>query len=458
MSNLLSFYHSLPYPLRVLAASARGAYLRWWRYGPETERLVEEALERETWSAERWKAWQEERLAWMLHHAATQVPYYREQWSHRRRQGDRASWEVLENWQVLEKSEVKKNPKAFVSEVHPQFLFEDHTSGTTGTPLSVYMDRDSLHLWYALYECRIRRWNGVSIHDPWGIMGGQLVTPVEQYIPPYWVYNFSLNQLYLSTFHLHSDRAKDYVDALIKHRISHLVVYPSSAGLLASFILDQGLNPPPLKVIISNAEMLTPRARQIMSLAFHCPVRNTYGMGEYIFGASECEYGKMHIWPEAGILEILSENGEICHDNTEGEFIITGLLNPHMPFIRYRVGDRGSLGSGEACRCGRNLPLLGEIYGRANDMITLPDGRKIFWINPVFYNLPVQEGQVIQLDLYTLHVRYVADKGFSDATEKEIIHRLRQRVGEEMHITLERVDTIPRGPNGKFQSVVSKIH
>jgi len=44
-------YHHLRYPLGGLAASAGGYYLRWWRYGPETERLVEEALERESWSA-----------------------------------------------------------------------------------------------------------------------------------------------------------------------------------------------------------------------------------------------------------------------------------------------------------------------------------------------------------------------------------------------------------------------
>ena len=53
----------LPYPLRVAAASAKGYYLRWWRYGPETERLVEEALERESWTSTQWKSWQEERLA-----------------------------------------------------------------------------------------------------------------------------------------------------------------------------------------------------------------------------------------------------------------------------------------------------------------------------------------------------------------------------------------------------------
>ena len=48
--TLVKLYDHLPPPMRSLAASLRGLYLRSWRYGPETERLVEEALGRESWS------------------------------------------------------------------------------------------------------------------------------------------------------------------------------------------------------------------------------------------------------------------------------------------------------------------------------------------------------------------------------------------------------------------------
>jgi phenylacetate-CoA ligase len=77
---LLNLYYSLPPSLRSAAASMRGLYLRSWRYGSETDRLVEEALERELWTPDQWKAWQEERLRSVLHRAATRVPYYRAQW------------------------------------------------------------------------------------------------------------------------------------------------------------------------------------------------------------------------------------------------------------------------------------------------------------------------------------------------------------------------------------------
>ena len=73
--RLLGIYHSLPGPVRSLAASLRGFYLRRWRYGPETEKLVAEALERDCWEPQRWKTWQEDRLAYVLHVAATKVPY-----------------------------------------------------------------------------------------------------------------------------------------------------------------------------------------------------------------------------------------------------------------------------------------------------------------------------------------------------------------------------------------------
>src|SRR5215470_4739395 len=101
--SLLRLYHRLPASMRSVAASLRGLHLYSWRYGPETERMVEEALERESWSLDQWKTWQETRLAYTLRRAATWVPYYRGQWAVQRHQGDRISWKYLENWPILEK-------------------------------------------------------------------------------------------------------------------------------------------------------------------------------------------------------------------------------------------------------------------------------------------------------------------------------------------------------------------
>ena len=204
--SLLKAYQHAPYPLKVMAASAWGYYLRWWRYGPETERLVTEAREREYWSPEHWQTWQENRLGYVLHRAATRVPYYREQWAERRRRGDCASWEYLENWPILEKEPLRQNPEAFVADdCNVHHMIEDHTTGTTGTPLTLWLSQKTMRAWYALFEARWRRWYGVNRHDRWAHIGGQLVIPVERREPPFWVWNSALHQLYLSSYHLAPD-------------------------------------------------------------------------------------------------------------------------------------------------------------------------------------------------------------------------------------------------------------
>ena len=105
MPDWLKVYHQLPYPVKVLAASARGRYLSRWRYGPATESLVADYLAREQWSRAQWDAWRDERLAFVLRRAAESVPYYRAQWARRRAAGDRSSPELLSNWPVLTKEE-----------------------------------------------------------------------------------------------------------------------------------------------------------------------------------------------------------------------------------------------------------------------------------------------------------------------------------------------------------------
>src|SRR6266446_2620163 len=97
-ARLSHMYQRMPAPLRSIAATIRGFQLRYWYYGPETEQLMYEAREREHWCEEQWRTWQDAKLVDLLRRAATKVPFYRDYWMARRRQGDRASWEYLENW------------------------------------------------------------------------------------------------------------------------------------------------------------------------------------------------------------------------------------------------------------------------------------------------------------------------------------------------------------------------
>lgn len=459
MSALLNLYHHLPPFARDLAASARGYYLRWWRYGPGTERLVEEALERDHWSVEQWKAWQEERLAYVLHRAATQVPYYREQWNERRRKGDKASWDYLENWPVLEKEALRASPRAFVADdCDLRRMFRDHTSGTTGTPLDIWLSRSTVQAWYALFEARWRRWYGVSRHDRWAILGGQLITPVQQASPPFWVWNAGLNQLYMSSYHLAPQFMVHYAAALQRYDVEYIWGYTSALYELAQEIHYQGHNDITFKAAITNAEPVDDYQREVIEKAFHCPVRETYGMAEAVAGASECEAGNLHLWPEVGYIEILGAEQPV-EPGAVGDIVSTGLLNADMPLVRYRVGDRAALGNPHiTCSCRRRLPLLSRVEGRSDDVLYTSSGRRIGRLDPVFKaQLPVKEVQIIQESLHNICIRYVPAPDFNEAAQQSIMYRLHERMGNSIEITFEAVEQIPRTANGKFRAVICNL-
>lgn len=456
--SLLHVYHQLPEPLRTLAASLRGYYLRSWRYGPETERLVEEALERERWSAEQWKRWQQERLAFVLHRAATRVPYYRDQWGERRRKGDKASWEVLENWPILEKEPLRAHPQAFVADdCDIRRMFHEHTSGTTGKPLDLWWSRETVRAWYALFEARWRRWYGVSRHDRWAILGGQLVVPVSRTRPPFWVWNAALHQLYMSSYHLSPITIPHYLDALRRHRIVYLLGYTSALYELACGALDAGRDDLTFRVVIANAEPVYAYQREAIERAFHCPLRETYGMAEIVAAAGECEASTLHLWPEVGWLEVLVDDLPAAV-GAVGDLVATGLFNADMPLVRYRTGDCGALSPDEtACACGRTLPRLSGLEGRADDVLYTRDGRRIGRLDPVFKaHLPIREAQIIQETLEQVRVRYVPADGFNAADARSIVERLQQRLGD-VEVILEATESIPRGPNGKFRAVICKL-
>ena len=460
MTDLLDIYHQLPYSLRVLAASAKGYSLRFWRYGSDTERLIREALERDSWNPEKWRIWQENRLAYILHRAATQVPYYKEHWVRRRREGSKASWDKLENWPILSKDHLRKDPKAFVAEdCDIRKMKRVHTSGTTGKPLSLWRSRETDRAWYAIHEARCLRWNGISRTDRCAVLGGQLVTPFVQTRPPFWVWNNGLHQLYMSSYHLAGDFIPHYFKALHLHDVCYLEGYASSMYALARFSQEKGIDAPKLHVALSYAEPLLQYQREAIEQAFQCPVRNSYGMAEIACAAGDCGEGFLHLWPEVGIVEVLRfEADESAIEGSEGRMVCTGLLNPDMPLIRYEIGDYGSIASYRGnCGCGKALPILGNIEGRLDDVIMTKDGRRIGRLDPVFKaDLPVREAQIIQEDLARIRVRLVPAEGYDQKCGKTIIERLKDRVGD-IEITVETVDSIPRSINGKFRAIINKV-
>jgi phenylacetate-CoA ligase len=323
--------------------------------------------------------------------------------------------------------------------------------------MRLWFRRETVRLWYALFEARWRRWYGISRHDRWANIGGQLVAPVHQQKPPFWVWNAGLSQLYMSSYHLSPKFLPDYVHAIQAYGVKYLYGYTSSLCALADQILRAGGSPLRLQVALTNAEPLLDHQRSQLARAFACPVRETYGMSEASIGASQCEAGRLHLWPELGVLEVLQGDQPIA-DGMVGDLVSTSLLNADMPLIRYRVGDRGRLPAQKlACDCGRTLPCLESVEGRIDDQLLTRDGRRIGRLDPVFKaDLPLREAQVIQETLERVRVKYVPEPRFSREHEQAIVQRLRDRLGQ-VSVEFEALDAIPRGPNGKLRTVLCQL-
>lgn len=454
---LRQIYYGLPSWARSAAATAEGLRLNWWRWGRESEDLVAQAVERESWSAERWRRWQPEQLAERLDHAARKVPYYRQYWSSQRQRGDRRSWERLEHWPLLEKDAVRRCGSALVSEDASAGPWRiELTSGTTGTPLRLWRTRRTLIRRYAIYEARHRRWYGVSRGQRWAMAGCQLVADPTSVEPPFWVWNAAMRQLYVSSYHLAPEQTALSLAAIKKYRCRLAWGHPSSLALLAQGRGD-GEGAPRLSCVVTNSEPLLANQRSLIEGSFGCRAYETYGLVELVAAAGECQRGSLHWFPEFGYVEALGQDGEPSL-NESGEIVATSLLDADMPLIRYRTGDAVALGqTSEPCGCGRGLPRLSSIEGRRDDIVYAADGRPVTRLDPVLKgDLPIREAQIVQERLGELLVIVAPSAQWRDSHEARIAEALRDRLGD-LDIRFETVSAIPRGPNGKFRGVVSRL-
>lgn len=430
-------------------ASVYGVSRNSWRFDKQSERRIEEVAIRDSWSFSQWKAYQETQLESLLTRAYHQVPFYRNHWSERRRKGDRSSFTNLENWPVVNKQIVRANTLGFLADgCNPRKMYREHTGGTSGSPLNVYWSKETTLSYYAIFERRIRNWHGVTRHTRYGILGGQMLIPFSQTRPPFWVRNFGMNQLYMSSYHISKDTVGAYVDAMTSFGVEYLFGYASSMYSIAHLGQTQGLRFPKLKVAVSNAEPLLDYQRETIAAAFQCPVVNTYGMSELVAAGctSPVSDGMIELWPEVGIIEGSHE---------ETRFICTGILNQDMTLIRYDIGDSGTIGYPGKGRL--DFQKIMEISGRDDDVVITRDGRRIGRLDTMFKrDLGIVEAQIVQEDLDDFTLNVVPDGTFSEQTKAHLISGLIERVGD-VHVRVVLLDKVPRTRMGKFRGVISKV-
>jgi phenylacetate-CoA ligase len=332
--------------------------------------FLREVLKNSRLSEKKIKSLQNKKISSIVKYAYRNVEYYKKVWKKERINVlDINSLDKLKFLPVINKKTVLRNHKSFVSIEYknylnvlhkmPSFLFMRSTSGTSGSPLTIYFNPEAKWFLDAVYARALLK------------VGYNPFKPLLYY----WWQQSPQTELY----HLFGIFKKIYVpceweeekqlEFMKKIKPEYIYYYPSALYFISRLVLNQnltlGFNP---KLIITHAELLVEKMRKKIEDAFDCKVFDQYGSNEFNRIGWECkERNGYHIDVDSVIVEIVDENYEEVVEGEIGKVLITGLVNKAFPLIRYEIGDYAKKAEDDQKKhnCGINLPvIIKNIEGR----------------------------------------------------------------------------------------------
>jgi phenylacetate-CoA ligase len=448
-------YRLHPVWAQELFLAARSAVRNRMREGRAFETVAAQLHESQWWPEARLRDFQRRELRQVIEASLRDVPYYRGRY--RRLLAEPAHADIvklIEHLPVIGKAEVREAGRALISERRRGPLFQGSTSGTTGTPLTLYQDlhaitRENAFIWRQL------SWAGMRRGDRRAWIRGDMIVPAGQRHPPFWRMNRAENMLMLSSYHLSDRAARAYVEALGRFDPVVIQAYPSSIAFLAGWMLSARAHyhGGALRGIVTSSETLSEAQRRDVERAFGCRVFDWYGQFERVAAIGTCERGGRHLITDYSYVELLPVEDGLF------ELVGTGFNNLSMPLIRYRCGDRVRLrAAGERCPCGRSFPLIDQVLGRVDDAIKLPDGRSVGRLDHLFKGVEgILEAQIRQDRLDAVTILVVPAPTYTDRTREVLRGNARHRLGDGIELDIRLVDAIPRTRNGKLKGVVCNV-
>jgi len=355
---------------------------------------------------------------------------------------------------VLEREILRTRGDELIARGWEDKLIPYSTGGSTGQPLVFHTDRHRESCLNA-QKLRARSWFGVHPGDRqvdfWG-------SPIElsrqsrlRKLKDQWL----LNQRLLSASNLTDVRIDAYVQQLRSFRPRLIYGYPTVIFRVASRVIgDPGmLGDYRPRLIVCTSEMLLPHMRECIAQAFDAPIANEYGSRDGGLIAHECPQGSLHILGEQVIVEVDQPD-----DQGIGDLLVTNLDGYGMPFLRYRIGDRGAL-TDEPCSCGLPLPRLGELQGRANDFLVGHQGRLIHssTANYILREIPaLRQYQLRQQANHDFELRMVLARALTEQERTRILEGLRGILDEPVQVKFVEQESIAPEKSGKYRWVISE--
>lgn len=392
---------------------------------------------------------QKQNLTDLLNHALDTVPYYK---------NSNISKADLQCFPVTDKNRIRNDFEDFQSE---KFLnskrFSVTTSGSTGTPFTVFQDagkkmRNSTDTMYFARKAGYVFGTELYFLRVWGSMG-----------PKQRIGNLIRNIVPVDVLFLDDKN----IASLIKTIASRSKYQKSFLGYASAFErIGNYLDANPKKrdfgevnSIITISEALPEATADGLERHFKCSVCSRYSNNENgILAQQVPNFGKNFLLNVASyVFEILDfDTDRPVADGNLGRIVVTDLFNKAMPIIRYDTGDVGIREN--FLHDGHSYPVFSRVEGRKMDMVFDTKGRVLssfLFSTKMKEFTEVKQFQFIQHAPKTYEFKLNVANNFND--EPRLLKVFKKPLGEDAEITFRYVDTIPLLSSGKRKKVVNAM-
>ena len=423
-------------------------------------KMVDELLERDTWSVEQIKEHQVKRLERLFRVGWEHNQYWRkkfEQYGVNHSSTD--PFAELTKLPILTKDEIRNNFKQMHSTHLPMHKSSKVTSsGSTGRQVTVWHSQYYKQLHIAM-DYRSLAWMGIQPGDPYlSISGhGAHFSPKKRLLR---FIRISIDSGFIiGAFNFDPKKTTRLLSLAHRHGPIHVRGYPTIMATVARLSRDMGLDWPTVRAVSTTAEPLLEKDRRLLENVYGSKVYDKYGSSEVLSIAMQCREGSHHIYADLNYVEFVQ-----VEDADEGyeAIIVTPLDNEAMPLFRYRNGDSASAVEG-TCSCGNLYPLMTACNGRICNNFVTTDGRIIngtyfawFFLNKNgegYKSFQFHQTSPEHIDLY------VVPDGELLTERRRYLNLVCSRVESDFNtrfeVDLHIVDEIPHTPTGKHQYIFS---
>ena len=379
-----------------------------------------------------------ERLERLLCGATRSVPFY----------ADCDPSIGLSGFPIIDRVTIKSRYDDFKSRDHlGERLVSVSTSGSSGEPLTMALTRGKRARQIAEYLF-FSRWGGYELGRRHVHCRASRKGVVSR---------FAENQVVFDPTHLTPERLGRWRDILRRGRVKAVIGHPSALDLLADCCAAAGDGPEDFKHlsgIILIGETIFPAVRDRIESVFGLLPLGRYASAELGVLAHEVPGENRYMVNSSGyVIEVLGlDDDDPVEPGGLGRVVVTDLLAPAMPLIRYDIGDL-AVRSDAVDRLG--LPMLDRVEGRLRDIIIAPNGTMI---SPFAFSYfmrtfnEVTQFQFVQEAPSRYRMSIIPGTGFG--AEPAIRSGIERILGPGADFRIEHTDSIPSLPSGKRTDVM----